>query len=110
MSWLLRVKAHRTPMLLCVYSLNSRFCCPFVLPVGSSTHDQISSFPGVWVKATKRLEMNNLTSVSFEYDDDAANKKKLENLWGNSLNKLTPKQRQLVVEILSNLSLTGSEA
>ncbi len=53
--------------------------------------------------------MNNLTSMSFEYDD-AANQKKLENLWGNSLSKLTPKQRQLVVEILSNLSLTGSEA
>ena len=48
--------------------------------------------------------------MSFEYDDDAANQKKLENIWGNSLNKLTPKQRQLVVEILSNLSLTGSEA
>ena len=96
-------------MLLYVYSLNSRLFCPFVLPVGSSTHDQISSFPGVWVKATKRLEMNNLTSVSFEYDD-AANKKKLETLWGDSLTKLTPKQRQLIVSILSNNSLTGSEA
>jgi hypothetical protein len=53
--------------------------------------------------------MNNLSSTPFE-DNDDANQKKLEKLWGNSLRKLTPKQRHLVVEILSNLNLTGSEA
>lgn len=53
--------------------------------------------------------MNTLISMSFEYDD-AANQKKLENMWGNSLNKLTPKQRQLVVEILSSLNLTPVKA
>lgn len=52
--------------------------------------------------------MNTLTGASFK--DDDANKKILVKLWGNSLNKLTPKQRKLVVEILSNLELTGSEA
>ncbi len=54
--------------------------------------------------------MNNLTSMPFEYDDDDANQKKLETIWGNSLNKLTPKQRQLVVEILSSLNLTSVKA
>jgi isochorismate hydrolase len=43
--------------------------------------------------------MENLTSMPFEYDD--TNEKALRELWGNSLEKLTPKQRQLVVEILS---------
>lgn len=52
--------------------------------------------------------MKNLTSKSVEYDDDA-NQKKLKQLWGDSLKKLTPKQRQLVVEILSNLNLTCVE-
>ena len=69
----------------------------------------ISSFLDVRVKGNKRLEMNNLTSMPFEYDDDA-NQKKLVYLWGNSLNKLTPLQRHLVVEILSNLNLTPVEA
>lgn len=41
--------------------------------------------------------------MPFESDDDT-NRKKLKELWGDSLNKLTPKQRQLVVEILSKLN------
>ncbi len=49
--------------------------------------------------------MNNLTSIPFEYDDDA-NQKKLKQIWGDNLIKLTPKQRQLVVEILSPLNPT----
>jgi hypothetical protein len=53
--------------------------------------------------------MNNLISTPFEYDDDA-NQKKLESIWGNSLKKLTPKQRQLVVEILSSLNLAPVKA
>ena len=53
--------------------------------------------------------MKNLTSMPFEYNDDDTNKEKLVRLWGNSLNKLTPKQRQLVVEILSNLKLAVQE-
>jgi hypothetical protein len=44
-----------------------------------------------------------------EYKDDT-NQKNLVYLWGDSLNKLTPKQRQLVGEILSNLNLTPVEA
>ncbi len=52
--------------------------------------------------------MKNLTSTPFEYDDDA-NQKKLKELWGDSLKKLTPKQKQLVVEILINLTRTGVE-
>lgn len=51
--------------------------------------------------------MKKLTSMPFEYDDDT-NKTKLKELWGDSLNKLTPKQRQLVVEILSNLNVLSS--
>lgn len=44
--------------------------------------------------------MKNSTSMPFEYDD--ANQKKLKEIWGDSLKKLTPKQRQLVVKILIN--------
>ena len=53
--------------------------------------------------------MKNLTSKSGEYDDDA-NKKKLKQVWGDSLKTLTTKQRELVVEILSNINLRGAEA
>lgn len=60
--------------------------------------------------ANKRCEMKNLISMPFEFNDDDTNKEKLVKLWGNSLNKLTPKQRQLVVEILSNLKMAGQEA
>jgi len=35
------------------------------------------------------------------YDKDG-NSKKLEDLWGDAWNKLTPRQRQLVSEILSS--------
>lgn len=45
--------------------------------------------------------MESLITMPSVYNDDS-NKKILENLWGNSLEKLTPKQRQLVTEILSN--------
>lgn len=50
--------------------------------------------------------MNNLFSTPFA--DDDAHQKKLETLWGSSWKKLTPKQRQLVSEILSHLTLVGS--
>lgn len=53
--------------------------------------------------------MNNLTRMPFEYDDDT-NKTKLKRIWGDSLNKLTPKQRQLIVNILSNLNVEPSES
>ena len=53
--------------------------------------------------------MNSLTSLSSEYNDQN-NQEKLVKLWGDSLKKLTPKQRQLVVEILSNSNLTHVEA
>ncbi len=43
-------------------------------------------------------------------DNDSLNKERLVELWGNSLNHLTPKQRQLVVEILSNLKQKGTQA
>ncbi len=49
--------------------------------------------------------MNYLISLSSEYNDQT-NQEKLVKLWGDSLAKLTPKQRQLVVEILSNPNLT----
>lgn len=45
--------------------------------------------------------MESLTTLPSIYNDDI-NKKLLVNLWGSSLEKLTPKQRQLVTEILSN--------
>ena len=53
--------------------------------------------------------MKNLTSIPWKYDDDA-NRQKMVQLWGDSLNKLTPKQRHLVVEILSNLNRTVIDA
>ena len=53
--------------------------------------------------------MTSLTSLSREYNDQT-NQEKLIKLWGDSLKKLTPKQRQLVVEILSNSNLTHVEA
>ncbi len=49
-----------------------------------------------------------LNTMPFEYDDN--HKKKLEKIWGDPLNKLTSKQRQLVVEILSNLNVDPSES
>lgn len=52
--------------------------------------------------------MKNLTSIPFEYDDNT-NQKKLKELWGDSLRKLTPIQRQLVVSILTNSKLTAVE-
>lgn len=45
--------------------------------------------------------MENLTTMPSKYNDDTT-KKVLVNLWGDSLEKLTPKQRQLVREILSD--------
>ncbi len=53
--------------------------------------------------------MNNLTSMPFEYDDDS-NKTKLKNIWGDRLNKLTPKQRQLIVEIFINFNVEPEES
>lgn len=61
------------------------------------------------LKNNSRPKMTYLTSLSSEYNDQT-NQEKLVKLWGNSLKKLTPKQRQLVVEILSNSTLTQVEA
>jgi hypothetical protein len=61
------------------------------------------------LRNNSRLKMTYLTSLSSEYNDQT-NQEKLVKLWGNSLKSLTPKQRQLVVEILSNSSLTQVEA
>jgi len=47
--------------------------------------------------------MKNVTSIPSQ-DNDSTNHIKLENLWGDGWKKLTPKQRQLVGEILSNLN------
>lgn len=58
------------------------------------------------LRSTNTLEVNNLTSKLCEYEDEF-NREKLVQLWGDSLLRLTPKQRQLVVEILSNSRLTG---
>lgn len=85
-----------------VYSLDSRICCSLGAPEVYSKHDQIRELPDVRVKGNKRLEMKDLTSTPSKYKDDT-NQKKLEYLWGDSCKRLTPKQRQLVVEILSNL-------
>lgn len=52
-------------------------------------------------KESKRWEMESLITMPSIYNDDI-NKKLLVKIWGNSLEKLTPKQRQLVTEILSN--------
>ena len=41
--------------------------------------------------------MTNFTFTSSKYEE-----KKLEELWGSSWKRLTPKQRQLVVEIFTN--------
>lgn len=46
--------------------------------------------------------MNDSTS-SFAKSNDDTHQKALEQLWGDSLKKLTPKQRQLVVDILKNM-------
>ena len=53
--------------------------------------------------------MDYLASFSIEYNDQT-NQEKLVKLWGNILKRLTPKQRQLVVEILSSSNLTQVKA
>lgn len=53
------------------------------------------------LRKNNQLEMKTLISRAVECDDDA-NKKQLIELWGDSLEKLTPEQRQLVVEILNH--------
>jgi len=46
----------------------------------------------------------------FKHINDDANQKDLEKLWGDSLRKLTPKQRQLVVDTLKNLKIREFDA
>lgn len=58
------------------------------------------------LRRTNTLEMNNLTSKLGKYEDEL-NQEKLVQLWGDSLLRLSPRQRQLIVEILSNSRLTG---
>ncbi|WP_289501101.1 hypothetical protein [Gloeocapsopsis sp. IPPAS B-1203] len=45
--------------------------------------------------------MNNSKDNANNNND--AHQKAIEQLWGDSLRKLTPKQRQLVIEILKNM-------
>jgi hypothetical protein len=52
--------------------------------------------------------MNNLTAMPFKYDD--TNQERQVKLWGNAWNKLTPKQKELVSEILGNLKQRSVEA
>jgi hypothetical protein len=42
-------------------------------------------------------------SVNNVNNNDDAHQKAIEQLWGDSLRKLTPKQRQLVIETLKNM-------
>ena len=58
------------------------------------------------LRRTNSLEMNNLTSKLGAYEDEF-NQEKLLQLWGDRLPRLTPRQRQLIVEILSNSRLTS---
>lgn len=51
--------------------------------------------------------MNHLTTMPFKYDDP--NQERQVKLWGNAWNKLTPKQKELVSEILGNLKQRGVE-
>lgn len=48
--------------------------------------------------------MNKLTRMPFTYNDTNQ-----EKLWGNGWNKLTPKQKELVSEILRNLKQRSLE-
>ncbi len=50
--------------------------------------------------------MNNSTGLAAKYDDDI--NKKMIDLWGKSWEKLSPKQRQLVGEILNHLNQVPS--
>ncbi|MBD1831357.1 hypothetical protein H6F61_01370 [Cyanobacteria bacterium FACHB-472] len=50
--------------------------------------------------------MNNSTRLAAKYDDDI--NKKMIYLWGQGWEKLSPKQRQLVGEILNNLNKVPS--
>ncbi len=50
----------------------------------------------------EEIEMNDSKDSSANNNDDA-HQKAIEQLWGDSLKKLTPKQRQLVIEILKNM-------
>jgi hypothetical protein len=84
-----------------VYALDNKIFNPKEAPVRFSQLGIITLFTVVWFKSNKRLKMTNLTSMPCEYKDDT-NLKKLETLWGDSWNKLTPKQKQLVAEILSS--------
>ncbi len=52
--------------------------------------------------------MDNLTTMLSKDDDNT--QKRLEKLWGNGWNKLTPQQRQLVAEVLGNLKQLGAQA
>jgi hypothetical protein len=52
--------------------------------------------------------MNNLTRMPFTYND--TNQERQVRLWGNGWNKLTPKQKELVSEILGNLKQRSLEA
>lgn len=50
----------------------------------------------------EEIDMNDSTDSANNTHDDA-HQKAIEQLWGDSLKKLTPKQRQLVIEILKNM-------
>ena len=52
--------------------------------------------------------MTDLKNMPCE-DNDNHKQNKLEELWGNGWSKLTPKQRQLVSEILGHLSIASEK-
>ncbi len=53
--------------------------------------------------------MANLKNMPCE-DNDNPNQSNLEKLWGDGWNRLTPKQRQLVSEILGHLNMPCEKA
>ena len=53
------------------------------------------------LKNNNEVGINNLITTPITCNDEI-NKNRLIGLWGNSLEKLTPKQRCLVAEILSH--------
>ncbi|PSB66160.1 hypothetical protein DSM107010_69600 [Chroococcidiopsis cubana SAG 39.79] len=58
-------------------------------------------FYNIRVQGNQKLGMMNVTDMHRKYNDNT-NKGNLESLWGSSWNKLTPKQRQMVSEILDS--------
>lgn len=61
----------------------------------------VSFLQSFMLMAMNKVNTIDVTSMHREYEDDT-NQINLEWLWGSSWNKLTPKQRQMVSEILKS--------